>query len=106
LKRLPLKTLRSSLIFVPEGLLKYFPIFSGSFPELEAKFHADTFFQVFHFHCLNKSRFVHNLFSFVAVARLVAVIGWYGKKPCVNQRLPLHIATRQCVPFTVLGAAR
>jgi hypothetical protein len=54
---IPLKTLRSARKFVSEGLLKHFPRFSSSFPEIEAKFRTHTLlFQVLHFHCVKKNR--------------------------------------------------
>ena len=85
---IPLKTLRSAHTFVSEGLLKHFPRFSSSFPEFEAKFHTHTHVVLsspsFSLPKKIASRSLH-LFTSVALARLLAVIEWCGKKRCVTK---------------------
>jgi hypothetical protein len=70
-----LKTLRSARKFVSEGLLKYFPRFSSSLPEFEAKFLTHTLlFQVLHFHLKKITSWSLHLFTTVTVARLLEEI--------------------------------
>jgi len=84
----PLKTLRLAHTFVSVGLLKHFPRFSSSFPEFETKFHTHTHVVLpspsFSLPKKIASWSLH-LFTSVAVARLLAVIEWCGKKHCVTE---------------------